>query len=151
MFDLVPDIPGLTYVGRLDYITEGVLLLTTDGDAAHLLTHPSSEVERTYVATVRGDGAEAVRAARQGVELEDGPVRPRDVEARRLGRDRWEFEITITEGRKREVRRLCDALGLECRAPGARAVRSGPAWRSSPGDARNSRVRERTQLLAIGH
>ncbi|MDZ7631016.1 MAG: pseudouridine synthase [Gemmatimonadaceae bacterium] len=47
VFDLVPNVPGLTYVGRLDYMTEGVLLLTTDGDAAHLLTHPSREVERT--------------------------------------------------------------------------------------------------------
>ena len=47
VFDFVPDIPGLTYVGRLDYLTEGVLLLTTDGDAAHRLSHPSSEVERT--------------------------------------------------------------------------------------------------------
>jgi 23S rRNA pseudouridine2605 synthase len=114
VFDLLPDIPGLTYVGRLDYLTEGVLLLTTDGAAAHRLSHPSSEVERTYVATVIGKGDEAARAARQqsGVQLEDGPVHPRRVEARRLGRDRWEFEVTITEGRKREVRRLCSALGL---------------------------------------
>ena len=63
VFDLVDDVPGLTYVGRLDYMTEGVLLLTTDGDAAHKLTHPSSEIERTYVASVRGDGGAAARAA----------------------------------------------------------------------------------------
>src|SRR5215213_4976015 len=112
VFDLVPHIPGLTYVGRLDYLTEGVLLLTTDGAAAHRLSHPSSEVERTYVATVLGKGDEAARIARQGVTLDDGPVMPKRVEARRLGRDRWEFEVTITEGRKREVRRLCSALGL---------------------------------------
>src|SRR6185503_15781297 len=60
VFDLVPNIPGLTYVGRLDYLTEGVLLLTTDGGAAHHLSHPSNEVERTYVATVTGKGDEAV-------------------------------------------------------------------------------------------
>jgi 23S rRNA pseudouridine2605 synthase len=112
VFDYVPDIPGLTYVGRLDYLTEGVLLLTTDGEAAHRLSHPSSEVERTYVATVIGKADEAVYEARAGVELDDGPVHPRRVEARKLGRDRWEFEVTITEGRKREVRRLCAALGL---------------------------------------
>jgi 23S rRNA pseudouridine2605 synthase len=81
VFDLVEDQPGLTYVGRLDYMTEGVLLLTTDGEAAHKLTHPSSEVERTYVATVRGDGADAARAAMRGVQLEDGLVVPRDVSA----------------------------------------------------------------------
>jgi 23S rRNA pseudouridine2605 synthase len=113
VFDLVPDIPGLTYVGRLDYLTEGVLLMTTDGGAAHRLSHPSGEIERTYVATVTGKGDEAARAAREGVTLEDGPVHPKQVAARRLGRDRWEFEVTLTEGRKREVRRLCAALGLD--------------------------------------
>src|SRR5262249_2420647 len=112
VFDLVPDIPGLTYVGRLDYLTEGVLLMTTDGGAAHKLSHPSSEIERTYVATVTGKGDEAVLVAREGVTLEDGPVHAKQVTARKLGRDRWEFEVTLTEGRKREVRRLCSALGL---------------------------------------
>src|SRR5687767_6650627 len=72
VFDLVADRPGLTYVGRLDYMTEGVLLLTTDGEAAHKLTHPSNEIERSYVATVRGDASAAVRAGRTGIELEDG-------------------------------------------------------------------------------
>ncbi|HKC81341.1 MAG TPA: SMC-Scp complex subunit ScpB, partial [Gemmatimonadaceae bacterium] len=113
VFDLVKDVPGLTYVGRLDYMTEGVLLLTTDGDAAHKLTHPSHEIERTYLATVRGDGADAARAAIKGVELEDGLVMPRDVSARRVGRGIWELDITIAEGKTREVRRLCEALGLE--------------------------------------
>ena len=113
VFDLVDDTPGLTYVGRLDYMTEGVLLLTTDGDAAHKLTHPSNEIERTYVATVRGDGADAARAAMRGVELEDGLVMPKDVTARRIGRGTWELDITIAEGKTREVRRLCEALGLE--------------------------------------
>ncbi|MDQ6770312.1 MAG: rRNA pseudouridine synthase [Gemmatimonadota bacterium] len=112
VFDLVEDVPGLTYVGRLDYMTEGVLLLTTDGDAAHKLTHPSSEIERTYVATVRGDGASAARAAMRGVELEDGLVVPRNVLARRVGRGRWDVELTIAEGKTREVRRLCEALDL---------------------------------------
>jgi len=113
VFDLVPETPGLTYVGRLDYLTEGVLLLTTDGEAAHILTHPSSEVERTYVATVRGDVRAAVVAARRGVELEDGLVLPREVQARPLGNRTSEFEITVAEGRNREVRRFCEALGLE--------------------------------------
>jgi 23S rRNA pseudouridine2605 synthase len=113
VFDLVDDMPGLTYVGRLDYMTEGVLLLTTDGDAAHKLTHPSNEIERTYVATVRGDGADAARAAMKGVELEDGLVMPAAVSARKLGRGIWDVELTITEGKTREVRRLCEALDLE--------------------------------------
>src|SRR6185436_4285379 len=112
VFDLVPNIPGLTYVGRLDYLTEGVLLLTTDGAAANRLAHPRGEIERTYVAIVTGKADEAAKIARSGVMLDDGPVRPKRVEARKLGRDRWEFEVTITEGRKREVRRLCTAVGL---------------------------------------
>jgi 23S rRNA pseudouridine2605 synthase len=113
VFDLAPARPGLTYVGRLDFLTEGVLLLTTDGAAAHRLTHPSHEVERTYVASVLGDGEMAVAQARQGVELEDGLVRPRRISAERTGRGRWELTITLSEGRNREVRRLCEALGLE--------------------------------------
>jgi 23S rRNA pseudouridine2605 synthase len=113
VFELVPETPGLTYVGRLDFMTEGVLLLTTDGAAAHRLTHPSRSVERTYVATVRGNAMAAARTARGGVELEDGPVHPLEVVARPAGQRRWEFEVTLAEGRTREVRRLCEAVGLE--------------------------------------
>lgn len=115
VFELVPDVPGLTYVGRLDYLTEGVLLLTTDGEAAHRLTHPSSEIERTYVVTARGDVPTAVRQARAGVELEDGFVRPIAVDAVQGGDRQWQMTLTIREGRNREVRRLCEALGLEVR------------------------------------
>jgi 23S rRNA pseudouridine2605 synthase len=112
VFDLVHHVPGLAYVGRLDFDTEGLLLLTTDGDAVHRLTHPSSEVERVYVATVRGDAGAAAARARRGVMLHDGVVRPQRVEVRPAEDGRWEFEVAITEGRKREVRRLCKALGL---------------------------------------
>ncbi|HSJ63003.1 MAG TPA: pseudouridine synthase [Gemmatimonadaceae bacterium] len=113
VFDLLPERPGLTYVGRLDYLTEGVLLFTTDGAAAHALTHPSREVERTYAAVVRGRGDAAARAIRRGVMLDDGEVNARDVHAAPLGGGRWEITLTITEGRNREVRRLCEAVGLE--------------------------------------
>jgi len=114
VFEFVPEVRGLTYVGRLDYLTEGLLLLTTDGEAAHRLSHPRGEIERTYVATVTGKGDEAARAARAGggVMLDDGPVHPKRIVATHIGRDRWDLEVTITEGRKREVRRLCTALGL---------------------------------------
>jgi pseudouridine synthase len=114
VFELVPDIPGLTYVGRLDFLTEGVLLFTTDGTAAHVLMHPRHEVEREYVATVTGDAESAVRRAREGVELNDGFVFPRHISARPLasGRGRWELSVTIAEGRNREVMRLCKELGL---------------------------------------
>ncbi len=113
VFDLAPSRPGLTYVGRLDFMTEGVLLLTTDGEGAHKLAHPSREVQRTYVALVRGNAPAAVKAVRQGVELEDGVVRAVHADAYALGARRWEFELTLTEGRTREVRRVCEVLGLE--------------------------------------
>jgi len=113
VFDLVPKRPGLTYVGRLDYLTEGVLLLTTDGAAAHRLTHPSRQLERTYVASVLGDGEAAIEQAKYGVELEDGLVKPKRVRGEKIGRGRWELTITIAEGKNREIRRLCEALDLQ--------------------------------------
>ena len=148
VFDLVPELPGLTYVGRLDYMTEGVLLLTTDGSAAHALTHPSHEIERVYVATVRGNAVAAAARARRGIELEDGFVRPRRVEARPAGQRRWEFELVLTEGRTREVRRLCEELGLEVER--LVRVRYGPIELGTlpAGQARPLTTRERSALQA---
>ena len=149
IFDLVPSMPGLTYVGRLDYLTEGVLLLTTDGDGAHALTHPSRAVEREYVATVRGNAEAAVRLARRGVTLEDGPVRLQDVDATPVGGGRWDLRVLIAEGRNREVRRLCFALGLEV----DRLVRTrfGPVTLGTlaPGAARKLTSREREIIDAL--
>jgi 23S rRNA pseudouridine2605 synthase len=149
VFDLVPARPGLTYVGRLDYLTEGVLLLTTDGAAAHRLTHPSHEVERTYVAIVSGDAERAARQARRGIELHDGPVVPRRVVARPLAHGRAEFELTIAEGRNREVRRVCAALGLDIER--LVRVRFGPvALGDLPsGATRPLTVRERQEIEAM--
>jgi len=152
VFDLVDDVPGLVYVGRLDFMTEGVLLLTTDGRAAHALTHPSNEVERTYVATVRGDAVTAAKVARRGVELDDGLVVPREVVAHPLGGRRWALEITIAEGKTHEVRRLCEALELEVE----RLVRTrfGPVrlgdLPSGGARALNSTEREVLEALMVG-
>jgi 23S rRNA pseudouridine2605 synthase len=149
VFDLVKDAPGLTYVGRLDYMTEGVLLLTTDGTAAHTLTHPSFEVQRTYVAVVQGNVEAAVQQARRGVDLGDGVVVPIQVSAKRIGGGRAEFEITITEGRKREVRRLCKELGLAVE----RLVRTryGPVELGSLGlgKSRKLTARELSEIEAL--
>lgn len=113
VFALVPPDPGLTYVGRLDYLTEGLLLFTTDGAAAHRLTHPSTEVERTYVVTVKGDVRAAARQLRAGFALDDGPVAVRDVVVTPAANRHWNLVLTLTEGRNREVRRICEALGLD--------------------------------------
>jgi pseudouridine synthase len=152
VFDLVPKEPGLTYVGRLDYMTEGVLLLTTDGDAAHLLTHPSSQVPRSYVATVRGSVKAAAAEIRAGVELEDGFVQPEGVSVEPGERPRtWDLTLTIREGRTREVRRLCEHVGLEV----LRLVRTsfGPVQLGSlaPGTTRALTTKERTLLDALVH
>jgi len=152
VFELVPKEPGLTYVGRLDYMTEGVLLLTTDGDAAHLLTHPSSQVPRTYVATVRGSVKAAAAEIRAGVELEDGLVTPESVSVEPGERPRtWDLTLTIREGRTREVRRLCEHVGLEV----LRLVRTsfGPVQLGAlaPGMTRALTTKERTLLDALVH
>jgi 23S rRNA pseudouridine2605 synthase len=106
--DLVPSGQRLYPVGRLDADSTGLILLTNDGDLAYALTHPRFEVPRTYRARVEGRPSErALRALREGIELEDGRTAPAHV--RMLGPH--ELELTIHEGRKRQVRRMCEAVG----------------------------------------
>ena len=105
---LVPDEPRVFPVGRLDLDTEGLLLLTNDGEIANRITHPSYGVEKEYVAHVEGSPTRSVlRQLREGVELEDGvtaPARVTPVEPNVL-------RLVIHEGRNRQVRRMCDAVG----------------------------------------
>ena len=106
--EIVPLEPRVVPVGRLDVNTTGALLLTNDGPLAHRLAHPRYGVEKTYVADVEGDPDEtALRRLRDGVELEDGPTAP--ARARRLGPGR--VEIVLHEGRKHQVKRMCEAVG----------------------------------------
>ena len=135
---LVPDEPRVFPVGRLDVDTEGLLLLTNDGELAHRLTHPSYGVEKEYVAEVEGLPTRAVlRRLREGVELDDGPTAP----ARATLVDPSVVRLTIHEGRNRQVRRMCEAVGHSV----VRLVRTriGPladrslapgAWRELTGD-----------------
>jgi 23S rRNA pseudouridine2605 synthase len=96
-------------VGRLDIDTTGLILLTNDGELAHRLTHPRFEVEKTYRATVANPPVReaALRSLRAGLVLDDGPTAPARVS--RLKADT--LEITIHEGRKRQVKRMCEAVG----------------------------------------
>lgn len=113
VMDLVPTNPRVYPVGRLDQDTEGLLLLTNDGELANRLAHPSYEVEKTYVCQVRGQlRRRAVRNLLEGVELEDGPARARSVRELGSAADRTLVEVVLTEGRKREVRRMLAAVGL---------------------------------------
>jgi 23S rRNA pseudouridine2605 synthase len=106
--ELVPSEPRVFPVGRLDADTEGLLLLTNDGDLTHRLTHPSFGVEKEYVAEVEGKPSRlTVRRLREGVELDDGMTAPAKVALI----EPTVLRIVIHEGRNRQVRRMCDAVG----------------------------------------
>jgi pseudouridine synthase len=113
VMDLVPARPRVYPVGRLDRDTEGLLLLTNDGELANRLAHPRYEVDKVYVAQVRGTPRRhALRELRQGVELDDGLAKTRSVRELGSAADRTLLEIVIAEGRKREVRRMLEAVGI---------------------------------------
>lgn len=112
VMDLVCDIPERIYpVGRLDMDTEGLLLMTNDGAFAHKLTHPSHEIEKTYIAWVVGQPSrEAIDHLRAGVMIVDGKTAPAKVD--QIGREqgRAQFRIVIHEGKKRQIRRMFEAV-----------------------------------------
>jgi 23S rRNA pseudouridine2605 synthase len=114
IYDLLPaEHRGLRYVGRLDLDTEGLLLLTNDGDVANRLQHPRYQVEREYEVTVQGvPSEEDLARLRTGVVLDDGFARPVRLEVAAPVRDCGNLTLVMTEGRKREVRRLMYAVGL---------------------------------------
>ena len=109
VMDLVPDKPRVFPVGRLDLATEGLLLLTNDGDLAQRLTHPSHGVEKEYLAEVAGGQVSqgSIRLLRDGVELDDGLTAPAKVSQPSPG----VLRVTIHEGRNRQIRRMCEAIG----------------------------------------
>ena len=137
--ELVPTEPRVFPVGRLDADTEGLLVLTNDGDLTHRLTHPSFGVEKEYLAEVEGEPAPgAIRRLREGVELEDGVTAPARVAALAPN----VLRLTIHEGRNRQVRRMCAAIGH----PVLRLVRTriGPVTDRSlrPGEWRALEAKE---------
>ena len=118
--ELIPPEPRIVPVGRLDADTTGALLLTNDGRLAHRLAHPRYEVDKVYAAEVEGDpGPDALRRLAEGVDLDDG--RTAAARARRVGPGR--IDLTIHEGRKHQVKRMCAAVGHPVR----RLHRSGYA------------------------
>ena len=135
---MVPQTERLYPVGRLDIDTTGLILLTNQGELAHRLTHPSFEVEKTYRAVLGGPALHerALRSLREGVELEDGRTSPAHV--RRVSADT--LEITIHEGRKRQVKRMCEAVGHPVRR--LERVRFGPL---ELGELRQGRWRKLTE------
>ncbi|MFL5824344.1 MAG: pseudouridine synthase [Solirubrobacteraceae bacterium] len=145
---LVPSGTRLYPVGRLDADSTGLILLTNDGDLAHRLMHPRFEVPKTYRVAVAGGPVRqtALRMLRQGVRLQDGLTSP--ARARLIEPD--VIEITITEGRKRQVKRMCQAVGYPVRS--LNRVRFGPLelGELSPGDHRRLSDREVRALAEAG-
>ena len=146
VIDLVPGEPRVFPVGRLDGETEGLILLTNDGDLAHFLTHPSMGVDKEYVALLRGGSRLSegeLRRLRQGVDLDDGPTAPAKVGQRSDGT----VVITIHEGRNRQVRRMFEAVGHDVER--LVRVRIGPIvdGRLRPGAWRELSLDERRELI----
>ncbi len=141
--DLVTHPGRVVPVGRLDLDTTGVLLLTNDGELAHRLAHPRYEVDKVYVAEVEGDPTDATLAQlAAGIELEDGHTAPAGV--RRLGHGR--VELTIHEGRNRQIKRMLERVGHPVRQ--LRRTRYGPLTVDglAPGEWRELRRDEIDQL-----
>jgi 23S rRNA pseudouridine2605 synthase len=141
--ELVPAEPRVFPVGRLDYETEGLLVLTNDGELAQLVTHPRHGIEKAYLAEVSGVPTRAtIRTLRDGVALDDGPTAPARVRLVQDQGDTAALEIVVREGRNRIVRRMCEAVGHPVR----RLVRTrvGPITdrRLAPGAWRPLRPRE---------
>jgi 23S rRNA pseudouridine2605 synthase len=115
VFDKLPRVRNGRWIaiGRLDINTTGLLLLTTDGEFAHAMMHPSSNVDREYACRIRGEASEEqIRQLKSGVELDDGPASFSDIQAAGgSGENHW-YHVTIMEGRNREVRRLWASQGL---------------------------------------
>jgi 23S rRNA pseudouridine2605 synthase len=114
VFELVPAVPGLTYVGRLDVTTSGLLLFTTDGEAANRLMHPRYAVERTYRVLVHGRPAHEIRRKlAQPIVIDGRRVQVVSCRVRTGARGSSDVTLVLAEGRYRIVRRLCERLGLK--------------------------------------
>lgn len=112
---LVSDISERIYpIGRLDLDTEGLLLMTNDGDFAHRILHPSHEIEKTYIAWVKGrPNRQKIQRLRSGIEIAEGLVTSAQVNQIETREGQTQFKVVIHEGRKRQIRRMFHAIGHE--------------------------------------
>lgn len=149
VLDLVPAEPRAVPAGRLDADTEGLLVVTNDGDLVYALTHPRHGIEKAYLAEVEGvPGPAAVRMLREGVELDDGPTAPAKVHVVQRHAGSAAVEIVIHEGRNRQVRRMCDAIGHPVRRLVRTRIGSVADPQLAPGSWRRLTVEEVRSLYA---
>jgi 23S rRNA pseudouridine2605 synthase len=141
----VPREPRVVPVGRLDADTTGALLLTNDGELAHRLAHPRYEVDKVYVADVEGEPSdETLRTLGEGVDLDEGRTAP--ARARRLAPSK--VELTLHEGRKHQVKRMCEAVGHPVRRLHRRAYAGLTLGELKPGEWRELTPAEVERLRA---
>ena len=149
--DLVKDVTVRLFpVGRLDINTSGLLIMTNDGALANQLAHPRHQVDKRYLVKVRGRLTDhSIQSLENGITLDDGPTAPAKVDKVRLAGGHTWFEITIHEGRNRQVRRMCEALGHQV----SRLVRIGYAFLTlgnlAPGEKRTLTADEVARLKQL--
>ncbi|MCL2577955.1 MAG: rRNA pseudouridine synthase [Defluviitaleaceae bacterium] len=112
VMDYAPANKRLFPVGRLDYETSGLIFLTNDGDWANNLTHPKHEIKKVYIATIRGEPTESeLRKFREGIKIDGRLTAPAEIDILRSKNENTKVRITISEGRNRQVRKMCDEIG----------------------------------------
>ena len=113
VLDLVAKDKKVFPVGRLDLDTEGVLLLTNDGELTYQLTHPKFQVEKTYLVTLKGKiNQKTLKEFHKGIKLEDGKIAKAETKILKMEKSTSVLELKLREGRKREIKRMCKAVGL---------------------------------------
>ncbi len=151
VMELTGDIQERVYpVGRLDKLSEGLLLMTNDGEAAKCLTHPAAEIEKEYQVTVLGDVEQALPLFEQGMTLDDGfTTEPAKVRVIKTFDEKTMLSITITQGHNRQIRRMCEQAGLTVR----RLVRISQGklklGEMKPGECRPLTDKEQAYLIGL--
>ena len=143
--------PGTVAVGRLDRDTSGALLLTDDGELAYRLMHPRYGAEKRYVAVVQGQPTHtSLRKLREGIILDDGPTAPAQIQRLHDGDDgRARLELVLKEGRKHQVKRMCEAVGHRVILLRRESFASLDVRSLAPGASRRLRPREVGMLLGL--
>lgn len=153
VLDLLPGVEQRIFpVGRLDYDTSGVIILTNDGDFSYTMTHPKYGIKKQYIAKVKGiPTREALKKLETGIELEDGMTAPAHVKLRSMDKKAQTalVEITISEGRNRQVRRMFDAIGCPVAKLRRESFANLTTYGLNAGEARELTTHEVKQLRVL--